>query len=149
MDENAVFYGLFVGLVLLLCDFVVQTFNLPLCLLDCRCRFSTLVCGIQALIQRLQLQWLLLKTFSKMILQDFALFLYCRNGVNKGGDTKNTFFFGSLKGKSYLCNVFFIVLDLRLTRLGYSGIPFFFPFRRKTMRHSFFLPFSQDVLVRG
>ena len=25
----------------------------------------------------------------------------------------------------YLCNVFFIVLDLRLTRLGYSGIPFF------------------------
>ena len=29
-------------------------------------------------------------------------------------------------GRSYLCNVFFIVLDLRLTRLGYSGIPFFF-----------------------
>ena len=28
----------------------------------------------------------------------------------------------------YLCNVFFIVLDLRLTRLGYSGIPFFLPF---------------------
>ena len=27
----------------------------------------------------------------------------------------------------YLCNVFFIVLDLRLTRLGYSGIPFFLP----------------------
>ena len=26
----------------------------------------------------------------------------------------------------YLCIVFFIVLDLRLTRLGYSGIPFFF-----------------------
>ena len=25
----------------------------------------------------------------------------------------------------YLCIVFFIVLDLRLTRLGYSGIPFF------------------------
>ena len=24
----------------------------------------------------------------------------------------------------YLCIVFFIVLDLRLTRLGYSGIPF-------------------------
>ena len=28
---------------------------------------------------------------------------------------------------TYLCNVFFIVLDLRLTRLGYSGIPFFMP----------------------
>ena len=27
--------------------------------------------------------------------------------------------------RPYLCNVFFIVLDLRLTRLGYSGIPFF------------------------
>ena len=27
----------------------------------------------------------------------------------------------------YLCIVFFIVLDLRLTRLGYSGIPFFMP----------------------
>ena len=28
--------------------------------------------------------------------------------------------------RPYLCIVFFIVLDLRLTRLGYSGIPFFF-----------------------
>ena len=27
----------------------------------------------------------------------------------------------------YFCTVFFIVLDLRLTRLGYSGIPFFMP----------------------
>ena len=27
----------------------------------------------------------------------------------------------------YICNVFFIVLDLRLTRLGYGGIPFFLP----------------------
>lgn len=44
----------------------------------------------------------------------------------KGGDAKKTSFLGSLKGKPYLCNVFFIVLDLRLTRLGYSGIPFFF-----------------------
>ena len=43
----------------------------------------------------------------------------------KGGDAKKTFFLGSLKGKPYLCIVFFIVLDLRLTRLGYSGIPFF------------------------
>ena len=43
----------------------------------------------------------------------------------KGGDAKKTFFLGSLKGKPYLCTVFFIVLDLRLTRLGYSGIPFF------------------------
>lgn len=31
----------------------------------------------------------------------------------------------------YLCIVFFIVLDLRLTRLGYSGIPFFLPFSQK------------------
>ena len=29
----------------------------------------------------------------------------------------------------YLCIVFFIVLDLRLTRLGYSGIPFFISIR--------------------
>ena len=29
--------------------------------------------------------------------------------------------------KPYFCIVFFIVLDLRLTRLGYSGIPFFVP----------------------
>ena len=28
----------------------------------------------------------------------------------------------------YLCIVFFIVLELRLTRLGYSGIPFFLPY---------------------
>ena len=28
----------------------------------------------------------------------------------------------------YLCIVFFIVLDLRLTRLGLSGAPFFFFF---------------------
>ena len=33
----------------------------------------------------------------------------------------------SLPKKPYLCIVFFIVLDLRLTRLGYSGIPFFLP----------------------
>ena len=31
--------------------------------------------------------------------------------------------------RDYVCNVFFIVLDLRLTRLGYSGIPFFVPGR--------------------
>ena len=31
-----------------------------------------------------------------------------------------------LKGYTYICNVFFIVLDLRLTRSGYRGIPFFF-----------------------
>lgn len=30
----------------------------------------------------------------------------------------------------YLCVVFFIVLDLGLTRLGYRGIPFFMPFRK-------------------
>ena len=33
-----------------------------------------------------------------------------------------------LKGYTYICNVFFIVLDLRLTRSGYRGIPFFLPF---------------------
>ena len=27
-------------------------------------------------------------------------------------------------GNPYFCIVFFIVLDLRLTRLGYGGIPF-------------------------
>ena len=27
----------------------------------------------------------------------------------------------------YLCNVFFIVLDLRLTKVEYSGTPFFLP----------------------
>ena len=37
-------------------------------------------------------------------------------------------FLGGFARKSYLCNVFFIVLDLRLTRLGYSGIPFFVPY---------------------
>jgi len=30
--------------------------------------------------------------------------------------------------KSYICNVFFIVLDLRLTILEYSGTPFFMPY---------------------
>ncbi len=39
-------------------------------------------------------------------------------------------FFGlkfARSGKSqYLCTVFFIVLDLRLTRLEYSGTPFLF-----------------------
>ena len=29
----------------------------------------------------------------------------------------------------YFCTVFFIVLDLRLIRLGYRGIPFFMPVR--------------------
>ena len=33
-----------------------------------------------------------------------------------------------LKGYTYICNVFFIVLDLRLTRSGYRGIPFFLSF---------------------
>ena len=32
--------------------------------------------------------------------------------------------------RPYLCIVFFIVLDLRLTRLGYSGIPFFVSLRQ-------------------
>ena len=32
--------------------------------------------------------------------------------------------------RPYLCIVFFIVLDLRLTRLGYSGIPFFCPYAK-------------------
>ena len=33
--------------------------------------------------------------------------------------------FGWLLKNQYLCTVFFIVLDLRLTRLEYSGTPFF------------------------
>ena len=31
----------------------------------------------------------------------------------------------NIKNTLYLCNVFFIVLDLRLTRSEYSGTPFF------------------------
>ncbi len=31
---------------------------------------------------------------------------------------------------SYLCSVFFIVLDLRLTISEYSGTPFFLPFSK-------------------
>ena len=34
-------------------------------------------------------------------------------------------FFGQKSESSYLCNVFFIVLDLRLTRNGLSGVLFF------------------------
>ena len=34
----------------------------------------------------------------------------------------------------YLCNVFFIVLDLRLTRLGLGGAPFFLPFIEKYVK---------------
>ena len=36
-----------------------------------------------------------------------------------------TLIFGSMGFNAYLCIVFFIVLDLRLTRLEYSGTPFF------------------------
>ena len=51
-----------------------------------------------------------------------------------------SFFLGGFARKSYLCNVFFIVLDLRLTRLGYSGIPFFFAHKsKKTLDISGFL----------
>ena len=35
--------------------------------------------------------------------------------------------FCSYKNMVYFCNVFFIVLDLRLTRLVYGGTPFFLP----------------------
>ena len=35
--------------------------------------------------------------------------------------------------RPYLCIVFFIVLDLRLTRLGYSGIPFFLSLRQDAL----------------
>ena len=34
---------------------------------------------------------------------------------------------GVIRNSSYICNVFFIVLDLRLTIWGYSGSPFLFP----------------------
>ena len=36
----------------------------------------------------------------------------------------------------YFCIVFFIVLDLRLTRLGYGGIPFFMPKSLETGKHT-------------
>ena len=38
---------------------------------------------------------------------------------------KHVHFIAECPKLPYLCIVFFIVLDLRLTRLGYSGIPFF------------------------
>ena len=41
---------------------------------------------------------------------------------------------------TYLCNVFFIVLDLRLTRLGYSGIPFFLSLYARVFKiHNIFM----------
>ena len=43
----------------------------------------------------------------------------------------------------YLCIVFFIVLDLRLTRLGYSGIPFFLPLLEGNSRISRFSRISR------
>ena len=36
----------------------------------------------------------------------------------------------------YFCIVFFIVLDLRLTRLGYGGIPFFMPKSLEKGKHT-------------
>ena len=143
MDENAAYSRLFVGFVLLLCIFVIQTFNLPLCLLDCRCRFSTLVCGVQAFNTTLiVVGGCYLRRFLKMYYRTFPYFYIVENGVNEGGDAKKTFFLGSLKGKPYLCNVFFIVLDLRLT-MGWVavGIPFFFLFVEKRCDIRSFPPF--------
>ena len=34
----------------------------------------------------------------------------------------------------YFCSVFFIVLDLRLTKVEYSGTPFFMPFLIDSLR---------------
>ena len=42
----------------------------------------------------------------------------------------NIAFFEKNRQTPYFCIVFFIVLDLRLTRLGYRGIPFFMPLIR-------------------
>ena len=36
-----------------------------------------------------------------------------------------------IKNNDYICNVFFIVLDLRLTRLEYGGTPFLYPLDSK------------------
>ena len=55
---------------------------------------------------------------------------------------KKTFFLGSLKGKPYLCNVFFIVLDLRLTRSH-----FFVLFAEKRCDIRSFYPFLRTFLL--
>ena len=36
--------------------------------------------------------------------------------------------FGSVPGIQNICNVFFIVLDLRLTKVGLGGAPFLYPY---------------------
>ena len=49
-----------------------------------------------------------------------------------------TLFFGSkiwrFAEKPYLCNVFFIVLDLRLTKVGIQRYPFFFAHTQTTIK---------------
>ena len=47
---------------------------------------------------------------------------------------------------TYLCNVFFIVLDLRLTRLGYSGIPFFLPYTLGCSKSIIFFMYGFDKM---
>ncbi len=50
-----------------------------------------------------------------------------------------------IKNNDYICNVFFIVLDLRLTRLEYGGTPFLYPLDSKI----FFvkMPFNNLTLL--
>ena len=45
--------------------------------------------------------------------------------------------FGQNRLNQYFCIVFFIVLDLRLTRLGYRGIPFFIPLSLNALENAF------------
>ena len=58
--------------------------------------------------------------FAIYILQTIQIIL--KNLINK---QKVGHYSCIFRRSPYLCIVFFIVLDLRLTRLGYSGIPFF------------------------
>ena len=70
-----------------------------------------------------------------------ATILFCLIDKNYLFDLKNCHILQKIGARScifafrsYLCIVFFIVLDLRLTRLGYSGIPFFLPLCFVAMR---------------
>ena len=65
--------------------------------------------------------------FAIYILQTIQIIL--KNLINK---QKVGHYSCIFRRSPYLCIVFFIVLDLRLTRLGYSGIPFFLLIRHIT-----------------
>ena len=50
--------------------------------------------------------------------------------------------------KSYICNVFFIVLDLRLTILEYSGTPFFMLYAVLLIFMPYFFLFFFPKIIR-